>query len=406
MTSTLSSLRNLSDRDLLAQVERAVAQERQATAQLIALLMEVDARKLYAKQSCSSLFTYCVHVLHFSEHAAYLRIEAARAARRFPVILERLANGSLHLTAVSLLGPHLTVANHVEVLDAARHKSKRDVEQLVARLRPQPDVPAMVRKLPAPTPAVSPQVPVPVEASVAVEERPPDGFPPAPRAVADPPIRPPAIKPLAPERFKVQFTVGRDTYHKLCQVQDLLRHTIPTGDPAAIFDRALTLLLAELSKTKFSATVRPRPARKTRPGSRHIPAAVKREVWRRDGGRCAFRGEQGRCRETGFLEFHHVVPYARGGAASSENLELRCRVHNVYEAEQHVARPAQPCLVRETRADYWMRPPTRSRPTVRPNSSLQHDRAAVINTLSALALLSAIKLFDATAVLVRGPGHG
>ncbi len=102
-------------------------------------------------------------MLHLSEHAAYLRgIEAARSARRYPKILDRLADGSLHLTAVSLLGPHLTAANHLEVLDSARHKSKRDVEQLVARLRPQPDVPAVIRKLPAPTRALVPGSEVPV----------------------------------------------------------------------------------------------------------------------------------------------------------------------------------------------------------------------------------------------------
>jgi hypothetical protein len=111
--------------------------------------MEVDARQLWAQQSCSSLFTYCVQVLHLSEQAAYLRIEAARAARRFPVILDRLAAGSLHLTAVSLLASHLTNANHLEVLDAAQHRSKRELEQLVARLRPRADVRALVRKLPA-----------------------------------------------------------------------------------------------------------------------------------------------------------------------------------------------------------------------------------------------------------------
>jgi hypothetical protein len=346
LTSTLSSLNHLSDGDLLLQVARAVTQERQATAQLIALLMEVDARKLYATQSCSSMFTYCVQVLHFSEHAAYLRIEAARAARRFPVILERLADGSLHLTAVSLLAPHLTVANHIEVLDAAHYKSKRDVEQLVARLRPQPDVPAIVRKLPAPRNTITPQRASPVEEREADESQ--------PTAIVVPaqPMRPAELKPLSPERFKVQFTVSRETYDKLRQVQDLLRHSLPNGDPATIFDRALTLLLAELSKTKFSAASRPRPARKTKPGSRYVPAAVKREVWRRDGGRCAFRSEQGRCTETGLLEFHHIVPYAKGGATTRENLELRCRTHNVYEAGQHFARAAQPFLLRETRADH------------------------------------------------------
>ena len=69
------------------------------------------------------------------------------------------------------------------------------------------------------------------------------------------------------------------------------------------------------------------------PGSRHIPAGVKREVWRRDEGRCAFVGARGRCAERGFLEFHHVVPFAAGGAADATNIELRCRAHNVYEAD-------------------------------------------------------------------------
>src|SRR5918996_6431134 len=102
MTSQPSCACDLSDRDLLAELERAALCERQATARLVALLMEVDSRKLYAGQGYSSLFTYCVERLHLSEHAAYLRIEAARSTRRFPVILDKLSDGSVHLTAVSL----------------------------------------------------------------------------------------------------------------------------------------------------------------------------------------------------------------------------------------------------------------------------------------------------------------
>jgi hypothetical protein len=90
-----------------------------------------------------------------SEHAAYGRIEAARAARKFPVLLERLAEGALTLTNLCLLAPHLTPDNHLEVLAAARHKTKREVELLVATLRPQPPEPATVRKLPSPRPAIA-----------------------------------------------------------------------------------------------------------------------------------------------------------------------------------------------------------------------------------------------------------
>jgi 5-methylcytosine-specific restriction endonuclease McrA len=65
-----------------------------------------------------------------------------------------------------------------------------------------------------------------------------------------------------------------------------------------------------------------------------VPAAVTREVWRRDGAQCAFVGSLGRCAERNFLQLHHVIPFARGGPTTAENLQLRCRAHNVYEAEQ------------------------------------------------------------------------
>src|SRR5207245_793511 len=114
-------------------------------------------RRLYLGAGFSSLFTYCCSVLHLSEPAAYNRIEAARAARRFPVILGMLGEGSLSLATVRLLASHLTAANHQELLAAAAGKSKRDVEELLVQYFPGPDVPSSVRKLPAakavPTPS-------------------------------------------------------------------------------------------------------------------------------------------------------------------------------------------------------------------------------------------------------------
>jgi 5-methylcytosine-specific restriction endonuclease McrA len=231
-------------------------------------------------------------------------------------VLDALTEGALTLTAVTLLAPHLTPENHRGVLTEAGHKSKRDVEHIVARLRPQPAVPTIVRRLPTPTPIVAPTAPLlgfPV----------PDDDP--PRLPSPPPLRPAVVMPLAPDRYKVQFTVSREICDKLRRVQDLLRHSIPDGDQAAIFDRALTLLLADLEKTKLAAANRPHTARRTQSGSRHIPAAVRRQVWQRDAGQCAFVGPAGRCTERGFLEFHHVRPYADGGATVVENLELRCR---------------------------------------------------------------------------------
>ena len=145
MINELTTNARLSDTELLNEIRRLTGREREATARLIAALAEFDARRLYLGEGCSSLFTYCTQVLHLSEHAAYLRIEAARAARKWPAVLDLLADGTLHLTALSLLAPHLTPENLEATLAAARHKSKREVEEIVAALRPQPAVPSSVR---------------------------------------------------------------------------------------------------------------------------------------------------------------------------------------------------------------------------------------------------------------------
>lgn len=318
----LACLRRLSDDDLVARVKDLASRAREATAQLVAHLAELATRDLHLRAGYGSLFVYCRDALALSEHEAYNRIEGARAARRFPAILEMLAEGAINLTTVRLLAPHLTPDNHRHVLESASRKTKSQVEAIVAGLWPQPDVPPSLRKLPAPRPAY-PSPPVAPLATAAA----------AYAASAPTPPRPASFTPLSPDRYHVQLTIDGDTLERLRLAKDMLRHAIPSGDDAAILDRALTALLADLARKKFAATTEPRPSRGTAPGSRHIPAEVKRAVWLRDLGRCAFVGTEGRrCGERGFLEFHHVQPYAAGGEASVGNVELRCRRHNDYES--------------------------------------------------------------------------
>ena len=283
----IESLAELSDTDLLARVERLVHSERQATAALVAHLAEIANRKLYVAQGYASLFSYCMQALHLSEHAAYNRIEAARAAMRYPAVLTCLARGDVHLTAVRLLSPLFTPENHRELLAAARHRSKRQVEELIARLRPQPDAPASVRRLPsvkAPRPAGAPMTSVDpaatptmstdpaakpatnVTASVATGAAPESPTGPAgvctgktmgtPSGAST--ARPAVVVPLGPERYKVQFTANAAMREKLRRAQELLRHRIPGGDLAEVIDLALDLLVRDLEKKKFAATDRPR----------------------------------------------------------------------------------------------------------------------------------------------------
>jgi hypothetical protein len=281
-TEATSELSTLADAELVAEVGRRAGRERQATADLIRALIEFDGRRLYLGEGYPSLFAYCTSVLHYSEHGAFNRIEVARAAARWPQLLACLEDGSLHLAGARLLAPHLTAENIEMALAASRHKSKREIEEVAAGL--------------------------------------------ARRAL---------LVAVAAEQYRLHLTISRATRDKLRQIQVLLSHQLPDGNPAVIFDRALDLLLEELERQRVAATDRPRAPRSRKPRSRHIPAAVKREVWNRDEGRCAFVGRQGRCAERHFIDYHHVVPHAEGGPSTAENIELRCRAHNLYEAEVH-----------------------------------------------------------------------
>jgi 5-methylcytosine-specific restriction endonuclease McrA len=334
-TNRLAAAAELSDEDLLARLEGLASQARASTADLIAHLAELARRKAHRGECEGSLFKHCTQVLRLSEAAACNRIAAAYAARKFPVILDFLADGSVNLTTIRVVAPHLTEDNHVEVLESAMGKTKEEVKEICVRLAPRPDVPSSVRRLSAQKAASDVSQP----ATVAPTLR--DGAPSLPPSLAQPtrpsataPAPRPLVEPLSPERYRVQFTVGKDTREKLRRVQDLMRRQVPDGDPGVIFDRALDLLLAQAEKRAFSSTTRPRFPRVMEPRSRTIPAAVERAVWAREAGQCAFVGRTGRrCSEKTFLEFHHVDPHAHEGEPTVENIALRCRAHNVYESE-------------------------------------------------------------------------
>jgi 5-methylcytosine-specific restriction endonuclease McrA len=325
---------HLTDSQLLDALARCVRDERGATATVVAHLAETDARALHLGAGFSSLFEYCCAVLRLSESATYNRIEVARAARRYPLLLDRLADGSLNLTSARLLAPHLTGETHRDLIAAAAGLRKRAVEELLAWRFPRPDVAPLVRKLPARAEPVAPVVRQSDGKATAVPPTaaPTPVVPAAPSRPAPPP--PPLATPLSADRYQIRFTASAATWEKLRVARDLLRHAVPSGDPAEIFDRALTALIAEHSKKKIAAVKKPaRRRRATAAGSRHVPAEVRRAVWKRDGGQCAFVSPSGRrCPARGKLEFHHVEPYAVGGPPTVANIQLRCAVHNKYEA--------------------------------------------------------------------------
>jgi hypothetical protein len=396
------SLTSFSDDELLRRLSDLLGMSRRDEADLVAHIGEVDRRRLYAREASPSMFVYCTEVLHLSEAEAYLRIAAARASREHPLLLTLLADGRLHLTAIAKLAPHLTLENCEAILKRATHRSKREIEELVAELSPRPDAPAVMRRLPdrrdgtaSPALRLSPDAEAPSFGSrpeggapidrqlhpdgVAAREpelRPdgvaarelelgpdgvapggseprPDGvaaagvellFPEATMTSASPQHQPARVEPLAPGRYKVQFTASAGLRDKLDRLRALMRPSVPDGDLAAIVEQAVTEKLQRLEARRFARTQVPRKTlsqSETSPATRQISAAVKRAVYERDGGRCRYEDEQGRrCTAREGLEFHHRLPFGRGGDHSVDNTSLACRCHNSYLAEVDYGRKA------------------------------------------------------------------
>jgi hypothetical protein len=343
MTPT-TKLGTLTDTQLLDRLTDLVRSSRGVEAELVAHIGEVDARRLYLGEAAPSMFVYATHVLHLSEAEAYLRIAVARASRRHPALLAMLAAGQIHLSGAGLLAPHLTLANREAVLARAVHKSKREIEELIAELAPRPSVSPSIRRLPEPRARV-PEPPDPARSrQAAVIELRPDGVratPPAALA-AEPPPAPPqgrskhrddAVEPIAPARYRVQFTASETIRDKLERLQAL----VPGADLAALIEQAVTEKLERLEGRRFGRTKAPSKSlaeADTSAGARHIPAPVRRAVYERDGGRCAFVASGGRrCDQQSRLEFHHRRPHGYGGERSPANISLLCRSHNLHLAE-------------------------------------------------------------------------
>jgi hypothetical protein len=507
----LRPLRSLTDDELLRRLRELLASSRRVEAELVAHIGEVDERRLYARAASPSMFAYCTDRLGLSEAEAYFRIAAARASRVHPELLAMLADGRLHLSGIAKLAPHLRAENRQALLSRAAHKSKREIEELIAEMFPRPDAPASIRKLPVrrygdgpslattagrglpPREALS-AVPLMEVATAApavlaaggnaalgtrtktgsaAEPRPCAGEASASSAV--PPVEPglqrrrselkpvtaarsdaqtlassrelrpdrvdlaagaagrielrpdgvglaPAIAPkgalgqdggalvavgpgakraltfapLAPARYRVQFTASAGLREKLERLRALMLGSVPDGDLAAIIEDAVTEKLQRLETRRFGRTRKPKgdmlpgaEAGKTRgarplgaeagkargdeaiagaarantsgagragvgepqgkaagyvtrggltpcdlpPPTRHIPAAVRRAVSERDGDRCCFVDAEGRrCTARHRLEFHHRFPFGYGGGHSVDNIRLVCRAHNRYLA--------------------------------------------------------------------------
>ncbi len=393
-------LGRLGNQQLLAALNALVRAENEVTSDLLAHLAELDERQLFLELGFPSLFAYCTESLGLSESSAGRRITAARVGRRFAGVFAAVARGELNLSILCALNPHLNLENAAELFGACGGKKRQQVEEILAARFPRPDVRESIRHLPVRAPGSATvaggMVALPGAAARLAD---PDGVcadlhgisgeftgntasDTVPAATLPPAARHATsshgttrIEPLAADRYGVHFTADGEFRELLEAARALASHRLPAGNISELLKAALKAFIQSTEKKRFAVGRKPRRVRANdassavesgahSPGerdgdpcstqpidgpatttvndrrgehkSRHIPAAVAREVYVRDARRCSFVSADGRrCDSRVFLELDHEQPWAAGGAGTAANLRLRCRAHNLLHARRY-----------------------------------------------------------------------
>jgi len=248
-------LAGLTDEEVLRAVSQLVAKGNELTSDVLAHLVEVDARMLYAELGFPNLFMYCVESLGLSEGAAGRRCTAARVCRRFPEAFDLVATGDLHLSALCGLASHLQPENATELFAACLRKSRRQVDEILAGRFPKPDAKESIRRLPgasAAVPAASLSRVAPIVAG-------PMRATPEPAPALAPEVTPNPtspcnreIQPTSAERYKVQFTADAKLRELIERACALCPEHSRDGQLASIVTRALELFVAQQEKRRFA----------------------------------------------------------------------------------------------------------------------------------------------------------
>jgi hypothetical protein len=277
----MENLRELSTLELRKRLLELAKDERHHLVRLLEHLAEWDRREGPQLVSFPTLFKYCIEELRYSEDAAQKRIMAARAAARFPKILEMMREGSLTLTAASILSSHVNNENADELLSKASGRSTYEVRRLVAR-----------------------------------------------GGGAETPDK---IKPLGDDRVYFEFVGGEDLRSLISRAKELLWHKSPAGRLEFVFTEVLKDYISRHDRDLLIE--KGGGAGKISSG-RYVPYWVQRFVWKRDQGRCVFTREERVCGERSGLEFDHIKPVAMGGRSEPDNIRLLCRAHNQLRARE------------------------------------------------------------------------
>lgn len=276
----LETCRALSDAALLAELRSSAVSERLEVIKTLARLAELNRRDLAREIGHSSLFLFCVKELGYCEATAYFRTQAAEACSKYPKILDLIGSGEITLTNAAVLSKHLTADNVESLLEAAKGKSRRQLEAILTGMdHSMPDL----------------------------------------------------------ELYEHRFVFGEEAEAKLIRAKEVLSHKFPKGDLESILAFALDVVLEKMDPVRrrpaAGASPAPRAAEKE---TRRVPEWVRRIVRQRDHDRCSFVSSEGvRCEERRLVQFDHIKPWSLGGKSDDpKNIRQLCGAHNRWLARK------------------------------------------------------------------------
>ena len=300
----LPTLSHIPDEELKIKLKSLRQNEREAIAEMVLYLSEIDRRGSFRDMGYSSLFVYCTEGLGYSAAGAHRRVQAARILKELPQVYEKLRLGVLTLCTVAEVSRVKEPEVWVELLQVSEGKGKDEVRSLVLKHLPAEKVKAST-----------------VEVKRVVLDRDPLFSAPA---SSDP------STPQTEERYTIKLEV-EPGFMKL--YEEAL--SILGGPMVEVFRKALQCFCDKRSPIRREKRREVRDSKPPVSKNRTIPIPVRDKIFLRDGSRCTYVAPDGtRCKETHRLEIDHIRPFGMGGGNEIQNLRLLCRSHNQLMAER------------------------------------------------------------------------
>jgi 5-methylcytosine-specific restriction endonuclease McrA len=342
-------LNELSNIELYKRILQTRDSERRLEVDFLLYLREVEKRDLHLEWGYSSLFTYLVNSLGYSEGGASRRVRVSRLIEEYPEMVEMLKTGSTNLTSLSYVAKVLSSDNSTEILSKIKSKPSREVEELAVTYKaPGNKIADCIKPVITAPKVVKDNTldrglfdQVLCEGSSSNNDIPTKSFCNRQESIFDFPVAPKV-------EYQLQCTLSPEVKSKLERAQALMAHKVQGNTSLEnVLDVLLDSYLTTHGREERAERARERKnsqkkekrkdklSSKSSARRKHIPNEIKRKVFERDGYACSYVSRDGTsCKKTAGLEIDHILPVALGGDDSEGNLRVLCREHNQYFARK------------------------------------------------------------------------